>query len=156
VLASSSLARRCRVRISCGASSPGAIRTLLDVLTRSYRVDLDANAETLVSVQHGLNEQGYTLSLCRILDLYTWAYAGEKPPPWAAEAAERLISRSGSPPVVRAAAADEGTELATDLGIELDDADVARRILQAAAREVGYVQARHEIKRWLGSDHSEP
>ena len=125
-------------------------------LTRSYKVDLDANAETLVSVQHGLNEQGYTLSLCRILDLYTWAYAGEKPPPWAAEAAERLISRSGSPPVVRAAAADEGTELATDLGIELDDADVARRILQAAAREVGYVQARHEIKRWLGSDHSEP
>ncbi len=60
-------------------------------LTRSYKVDLDANAETLVSVQLGLNEQGYTLSLCRILDLYTWTYAGEKPPPWAAEAAERLI-----------------------------------------------------------------
>jgi hypothetical protein len=81
-------------------------------LTRSYKVDLDANAETLVSVQHGLNEHGYTLSLCRILDLYTWAYAGEKPPPWAAEAAERLISRSDRPPVVRteaaAAGADEG------------------------------------------------
>jgi hypothetical protein len=129
-------------------------------LTRSYKVDLNANAETLVSVQHGLNEQGYTLSLCRILDLYTWAYAGEKPPQWAAEAAERLISRSGGEPVARAATAtpdvDEGTELAADLGIELDDADVARRILQAAAREVGYVQARHEIKRWLGSNHSEP
>ncbi len=129
-------------------------------LTRSYKVDLDANAETLVSVQHGLNEQGYTLGLCRILDLYTWAYAGEKPPAWAAEAAELLISRSAGAPVPRAAAAttgvDEGTELAADLGIELDDADVARRILQAAAREVGYVQARHEIKRWLGSNHSEP
>lgn len=62
-------------------------------LTRSYKVDLDANLETLQSVQHGLNEQGYTLSLCRILDLYTWAYAGEKPPPWAAETAAQLISR---------------------------------------------------------------
>jgi hypothetical protein len=122
-------------------------------LTRSYKVDLDANAETLVSVQHGLNEQNYTLSLCRILDLYTWAYAGEKPPPWAAEAAERLISRSGSPPVIQAAAEtriDEGAELAADLGIELDDAEASLRILRAAAREVGYVQARHEIKRWLG------
>src|SRR5437763_13230937 len=46
-------------------------------LTRSYKVDLDANADPLVSVQHGLNEQGFTLTLCRILDLYTWAYAGE-------------------------------------------------------------------------------
>ena len=44
-------------------------------LTRSYKVDLDANSATLVSVQHGLNEHGYTLGLCRILDLYTWAYA---------------------------------------------------------------------------------
>jgi Family of unknown function (DUF6308) len=80
-------------------------------LIRSYKVDLDANADTLVSVQHGLNEQGYTLSLCRILDLYTWAYTGEKPPPWAAEAAERLISRSSSPPIQAAAAVagiDEG------------------------------------------------
>jgi Family of unknown function (DUF6308) len=128
-------------------------------LTRGYKVDLDANADTLVSVQHGLNEQGYTLSLCRILDLYTWAYAGENPPPWAAEAAGRLISRSGSPPVAQAVPAvsgiDEGAELAADLGIELDDGEIGLRLLRAAAREVGYVQARHEIKRWLGSDRSD-
>jgi len=60
-------------------------------LTRSYKVDVDANADTLVSVQHGLNEQGYTLGLCRILDLFTWTFAGEKPPPWAAEAAGRWL-----------------------------------------------------------------
>ena len=76
-------------------------------LTRSYKVDLDANADTLVSVQHGLNEQGYTLSLCRILDLYTWTYTGEKPPSWATEAAERLISRSSSPPIQTAASVAE-------------------------------------------------
>ena len=52
-------------------------------LTRSYKIDLDANADTLVSVQHGLNEQGHTLGLCRILDLYTWTYAGERTPLWA-------------------------------------------------------------------------
>jgi hypothetical protein len=124
-------------------------------LTRSYKVDLDANVDALVSVQHGLNEQGYVLGLCRILDLYTWAYAGEKTPPWAAEAAERLISRSGTggapePPPVDDTI-DEGAELAADLGIELDDAGVTLRLLRAAVREVGYVQARHELKRWLDS-----
>ena len=123
-------------------------------LTQSYKVDLDANSDTLVSVQHGLNEQGFTLTLCRILDLYTWAYAGEKQPPWAAEAAQRLISRSASPPrepVPVDPTVDEGAELAADLGIELDDAGATLHILRAAVREVGYVQARHEIKRWLES-----
>jgi hypothetical protein len=66
-------------------------------LTRSYKVDLDANVDTLLSVQHGLNEQGYTLSLCRILDLYTWAYAGDNLPPWATAVAGHLIARRGSP-----------------------------------------------------------
>jgi hypothetical protein len=61
-------------------------------LVQSYKVDLDANADALVSVQHGLNEQGYTLGLCRILDLYTWTYAAEKPPAWA----EALVSRSST------------------------------------------------------------
>jgi hypothetical protein len=118
-------------------------------LTRSYKVDLDANVDTLVSVQHGLNEQGYTLGLCRILDLYTWAYAGDKPPTWAAEAAGRLISRGGAAPPPVDESIDEGAELAADLGIELDDAGVTLRILRAVVREVGYVQARHELKRWL-------
>jgi hypothetical protein len=122
-------------------------------LTRSYKVDLDANAETLVSVQHGLNEEGFTLSLCRILDLYTWAYTGEKPPAWAADAAETLISRSATRRAARTAArvpgVDEGAELAADLGIEPDETGL--RILRAAADEVGYVQARRVIKRWLGT-----
>ena len=123
-------------------------------LTRSYKVDLDANSDTLVSVQHGLNEQGYTLGLCRILDLYTWTYAADNPPSWAAEAAGILVSRSGPAtpePVEVDAAVDEGAELAADLGIELDENGIALRILRAAVRDVGYVQARHEIKRWLDS-----
>lgn len=107
-------------------------------LTRSYKVDLDANSDVLVSVQHGLNEQGYTLSLCRILDLYTWAYTGEALPPWAAEAGVRLVSRS-----------DEATDLAAGLGIELDDSGLTLQILRAALREVGAEQARSEIGRWL-------
>lgn len=107
-------------------------------LTRSYKVDLDANSDVLVSVQHGLNEQGYTLSLCRILDLYTWTYAGDSLPAWAAEAGVRLISRS-----------DEASDLAADLGIELDDSGVSLEILRAAIREVGYADARHELERWL-------
>jgi Family of unknown function (DUF6308) len=131
-------------------------------LTRSYKVDLDANADVLVSVQHGLNEQGYTLGLCRILDLFTWTYAGEKPPAWAAESLH-LVSRSAAPPAPEPApvddSIDEGAELAADLGIDLDDAGVTIRILRAAVREVGYVQARHELKRWLevvGGDGVEP
>ena len=106
-------------------------------LTRSYKVDLDANVDTLVSVQHGLNEHGFTLSLCRILDLYAWTYASESPPPWAAEAAG-LISRT-----------DEEAKLARALGIPLDDEGVTLRVLRAAIREVGYTQARHELKRWI-------
>lgn len=129
-------------------------------LTRSYKVDLDANLDTLLHVQLDLNEQGYALSLCRILDLYTWAYAGEKPPPWAADTAERLISRTDSSsaarPVAPQAGIDEGAELAADLGIELDEAGIGLRILRAAAREVGYVEARHEIKRWLGMARTDP
>lgn len=119
-------------------------------LTRSYKVELDANADTLVSVQHGLNEQGYTLSLCRILDLYTWAYAGEGQPSWAAEATGLISRAAPAPPAsVPEGDVDEGAELAADLGIGLDEAGVTLRILRAAVREVGYVQARHEIKRWL-------
>ncbi len=123
-------------------------------LTRSYKVDLDANADVLTSVQHGLGEHGYTLGLCRILDLYTWAYAGGSPPPWAAEARARLIVRPDSPltpePVAPTAIGiDEGAELAADLGIELDPEGIGLAVLRAAAREVGYVQARHEIKRWF-------
>ena len=109
-------------------------------LTRSYKADLDANSDVLVSVQHGLNEHGYTLSLCRILDLYTWTYTGESVPSWASEAGVRLISRS-----------DEDAELAADLGIELDESGVTLQILRAVVREVGYSRARDEIKRWLGS-----
>lgn len=107
-------------------------------LTRSYKTDLDANGDVLVSVQHGLNEHGYTLSLCRILDLYTWAFAGESLPPWAAEAGVRLVSRS-----------DGAADLAGELGIDLDEDGVTLQILRAAIGEVGHAQARSEIRRWL-------
>jgi hypothetical protein len=132
--------------------SVGSFADVALSLTRSYKVDLDANAETLESVQHDLNDRGYTLSLCRILDLYTWAYAGDKPPPWAAQVEKRMISypsEQAMRPVVVEDAIDEGAELAGDLGIDLDEDSIGLRILRAAAREVGYVQARHEIKRWL-------
>src|SRR5581483_4389062 len=109
-------------------------------LTRSYKVDLDANTDVLVAVQHGLNEQGYVLGLCRILDLFTWTFAGESRPAWAAEAEARLVSRS-----------DEATELAADLGIELDQNGVALQILRAAIREVGSTAARNELRRWRKS-----
>ncbi len=115
-------------------------------LTPSYKADLDANSDVLVSVQHGLNEHGYTLSLCRILDLYTWAYAGETLPAWAAEAGVRLVSRS-----------DEAADLAAELGIEPDESGVTLEILRAAVREVGYDRARAELRRWLvGGDGVEP
>ena len=115
-------------------------------LTRSYKVDLDANTDVLVSVQHGLNEQGYVLGLCRILDLFTWTFAGENRPAWAAEAEARLVSRS-----------DEAVDLAAELGIELDESGIGLQILRAAIREVGHAEARTELQRWLmGGDGIEP
>jgi hypothetical protein len=64
-------------------------------LTRSYKVDLDANAGVLASVQRALGEHGYTLSLCRILDVYAWAYTGENLPCWAAASAALIVRLKG-------------------------------------------------------------
>lgn len=48
----------------------GAVGT---ALTRSYKVDLDANLGTVRAVQAALATSGYSLTECRIMDLFTWA-----------------------------------------------------------------------------------
>lgn len=113
-------------------------------LTRSYKKDLDANRETLDCVQDELKAHGYGLTLCRILDLYTWAYSGAITPAWAVEALE---ARNAAPVVE--ARADDAAELADDLGITLDTEGAAHALLDAAIRELGYVPARREIRRWF-------
>jgi hypothetical protein len=57
----------------------GAVGT---ALTRSYKADLDANLGTVRAVKAELATNGYELTECRIMDLFTWAYAGEISPPW--------------------------------------------------------------------------
>lgn len=52
-------------------------------LTKSYKVDLDTNIDVIREVQSRLDALGYELTECRILDLFTWAYAGNVKPPWA-------------------------------------------------------------------------
>jgi hypothetical protein len=59
---------------------PGVVAT---ALTREYKIDLDHNLEAIRTVQRQLAECGYHLGECRILDLFTWAYAGATDPPWA-------------------------------------------------------------------------
>jgi hypothetical protein len=123
---------------------PGGGLSAATALTRSYKKDLDANRVTLECVQSELEAQGYTLSLCRILDLYTWAYSGGIIPAWAVEAVE---AREAAPEVE--ARVDEVAELADDLGITLDTDGAARALLDAAIRELGYLPARREIRRWF-------
>lgn len=113
-------------------------------LTRSYKTDLDANRATLECVRAELEEHGYVLSLCRILDLYTWAYSGAITPAWAVEALE---ARKGGREVE--GRANEVAELADDLGITLGTDGAARALLGAAIRELGYLPARREIRRWF-------
>jgi hypothetical protein len=61
-------------------------------LTRAYRIDLVANLPALRGVQDELRRRGYALTLCRILDLLTWAYGGDALPEWA-EDLQRFIVR---------------------------------------------------------------
>jgi hypothetical protein len=123
---------------------PGGGLAAATALTRSYKRDLDANRATLECVQAELEARGYSLSLCRILDLYTWAYSGAITPGWAVEALE---ARNAAPTVE--ARVDEVAELADDLGITLDSDGAARALLDAAIRELGYLRARREIRRWF-------
>jgi hypothetical protein len=123
---------------------PGGGLAAATALTRSYKRDLDANRETLECVQADLEAHGYALTLCRILDLYTWAYSGGITPAWAVEA---LGTRKAAPEVE--GRVDEVAELADDLGITLDPEGAARALLDAAVRELGYLPARREIRRWF-------
>ena len=129
---------------------PGGGVAAATALTRSYKEDLDANRETLECVQAELDARGYALSLCRILDLYTWAYSGAITPAWAVEALE---ARNAAPIVE--ARVDEVAELADDLGITLDPGGATRALLDAAIRELGYLPARREIRRWFAEREEE-
>jgi hypothetical protein len=124
--------------------APGGGLETATALTRSYKRDLDANRKSLECVQRELEERSYSLSLCRILDIYTWAYSGAIAPGWAVEA---LASRNVAPD--ETGRVDEAAELADDLGITLDPDGSSRALLEAAIAEVGYTAARREIRRWF-------
>ncbi|HJP90906.1 MAG TPA: DUF6308 family protein [Pyrinomonadaceae bacterium] len=51
-------------------------------LMRSYKRDLDANADVLRQLRADLNGLGYYLTECRILDMFVWAYSGIYTPPF--------------------------------------------------------------------------
>ena len=123
---------------------PGGGLSAATALTRCYKKDLDVNRETLECVQGRLAASGYSLSLCRVLDIYTWAYAGAITPAWAIEVLE---ARSSAP--TEAGRVDEAAELADDLGLTLDAEGASRALLQAAIGELGYLTARREIRRWF-------
>jgi hypothetical protein len=50
-------------------------------LTRSYKTELDANANTLRCIRIALKKRGLDLTECRLLD-YLWAYSGTYTPPF--------------------------------------------------------------------------
>jgi hypothetical protein len=51
-------------------------------LMRRYKIDLDANANTLRSICDVLKRRGINLTECRLLDIYLWAYSGTYLPPF--------------------------------------------------------------------------
>ena len=106
-------------------------------LTRSYKVDLDANLDVVRDVKAAIALHGYELSECRIMDLFTWAYSGETQPPWAAGLA---TEEQPSDQI------DEIAELALDAGIALDDE--SRVALEALIGRMGYVRARRVLRAW--------
>ena len=85
-------------------------------LTRSYKVDLDANLGTVRAVKAALATHGYELTECRIMDLFTWAYAGETSPPWVSALADETLPADTLPGEI-----DEVAELAADTGAALDE-----------------------------------
>lgn len=60
-------------------------------LMRSYKRDLDANADALRKLRADLKRVGLYLTECRILDMFVWAYSGTYTPPF---------ERSGQPSAV--------------------------------------------------------
>ena len=120
------------------------VRTSATGLTRSYQVDLIENRTTLERVQHEIRGRGYELTLCRILDLFTWAYAGTTLPSWAEDVAGLIVR--GDRPLQSGIAAD-AAELAAELDLELDPE--GRRMLEAAIDAVGFVAARRVVGAWV-------
>ena len=49
---------------------------------RSYKKDLDANADSLRRMRAELKDGGLYLSECRLLDIFLWAYSGTYIPPF--------------------------------------------------------------------------
>lgn len=54
----------------------GAFDTVGVALTRSYRVELERNGNTIACVRSSLATRGINLTECRILDMFTWAFSG--------------------------------------------------------------------------------
>jgi hypothetical protein len=110
-----------------------------EALTRSYKVDLDTNLETVRAVKKALGVRGFVLSECRIMDLFTWAYAGENSPAWAANL--EVVEQELAPDTV-----DEVAELAADVGVASGgDSAIA---LQSLISSLGYVRARRILREW--------
>lgn len=59
-------------------ASPLAARAV--ALTHSYKRELDSQHATLACVKEALASRGIALSICRLLDLYIWAYSGQYEP----------------------------------------------------------------------------
>ena len=114
-------------------------------LTRSYKTDLDANLSVILDVQRQLAEHGYHLTPCRILDLFTWAYAGTTDPMWASGLGG-LVKRPGS---MQHVLEEDIAKLEAEIGIDDIASDSTHRIIRAALAEVGYEVARREIGCWL-------
>lgn len=51
-------------------------------LMRVYKIDLDANSNSLRCLCHVLKRRGINLTECRLLDIYLWAYSGTYLPPF--------------------------------------------------------------------------
>jgi hypothetical protein len=49
---------------------------------RSYKKDLDANADSLRRMRAELKDGGLYLSECRLFDIFLWAYSGTYIPPF--------------------------------------------------------------------------
>jgi hypothetical protein len=66
-------------------------------LMRSYKRDLDSNADTLRELRADLKRVGLYLTECRILDMFVWAYSGTYTPPF-----EKRVGQSSTIIVKRA------------------------------------------------------
>jgi len=58
-------------------------------MMRSYKRDLDDNADAIRKLRVDLKQLGFYLTECRILDTFVWAYSGVYTPPFEKKRFER-------------------------------------------------------------------